>query len=117
MEDNFGVYLEGDSVEVKALKPGSQLHIKTLNSIYDIQIVNDSEISISGGLRRTGGLRFPVPTPALLVGATRGYFIKYGYVSCGMRMSIKIGHESVETSLITEMNITGPENTKNSISE
>jgi hypothetical protein len=106
--DDFEIPVKGDSIEVRDLKPGTQLHIETINSIYDIQIVNDLEIKISGGLLRNGGVRFPAPIPAMLVGSTSGACLKYGRIIHGMRLAVEAGKDSIETSAVTEVSIKGP---------
>jgi hypothetical protein len=63
--------LEDDrGFDIRAFDPGTKINVETCNSVYQIEIVYKSEITIMGGMKSDGEIRFPSPTPAAFVGCT-----------------------------------------------
>jgi len=60
---------EDKGFDIRVLDPGTKINVETCNSVYQIVIVYKSEITIMGGMKEDGELRFPSPIPAAFVGS------------------------------------------------
>lgn len=106
--DGFGIPL-ADTIEVGALKPGTRLRVETMNSVYNILVQDGLHITITGGSLREGGTRFPEPVKGEIIGALLQTRLKYGKIVRGMRLAMELESGGIETSIITEVKIDGPD--------
>lgn len=73
-------------------KPGTKFEIKTLNSTYNIEVLDRRRVMIQGGTRPNGKIRFPEPIFAVIAGSTfGGTMIKLGWVGQDMRLELYYG--------------------------
>lgn len=108
--DDFGISVQvaqEEGVRITTLEPGTLITVETLNSVYQIKVINQPEISITGGLRSDGSVRFPAPTPGIIIGANWGTRLKLGQICHGMRLAIDLGDHTIETSPVKEVKLDG----------
>lgn len=60
---------EDRGFDIRALDPGTKINVETCNSVYQLIVVYKSEITIMGGMKSNGEIRFPSPVPAAFVGS------------------------------------------------
>lgn len=92
-------------IHVDKLSPGTRLEVRTRNTLYEIEVIENREIWV------TGGKYFPTRTRAFLQGSTwGGSMIKIGWI--GYEMSMEILHPSrtsYKTSFVRQAKIIAPD--------
>jgi hypothetical protein len=83
-------------IDVSKLKTGTKLIVETINSKYDITILDGRKVLVQGGKY------FKNPTESVLIGSTfGGSMIKVGWIGYDMYMEIgTIRTSSVKTATI-----------------
>lgn len=92
----------------------TRIVLKTKNSCYEIEIIENQTALITGGTMPNHGIRFPVPTCIQLVGSVKknSWFLKENYIQLGMNLQFVIEKtdQSVMTSEITDIEIYAKDN-------
>ena len=97
-----------EGIQLSAIKAGTKLNVETMNSIYEICVVNNCEITISGGMKKDGSVRFPKPLPGMIIGSTIHGEFKMGWIMHGMRLIVGIVPDgTIETSPVIEVKLEG----------
>ncbi|MCI0663005.1 MAG: hypothetical protein L0220_18210 [Acidobacteria bacterium] len=92
--------LEG--VALKSLKPCDTIHARTLNSDYEIFLLDPE----SGSALVRGGKYFAEPREAILSGSNfGGSSIKLGWIGLGLRMELSINGHNIATSPVEELRV------------
>ena len=93
--------IEG-GIDINVLPAGTKLSVETHHSIYQIEIVNGSKITILGGMLRSGEYRFPTPIPATLSGSVFPFtnMLKLNWLGKDMQMEVALKEGFIRTSPI-----------------
>ena len=106
--DTLGGFLEivssSDGVYLCHLAPCTSLLVWTLNSQYRMVIMHPPDVCVQGGVF------FPEPTAARLVGASRvpGGWLKVGWIGVGLRIELRSRDQYVVTSPVRAITRTDP---------
>lgn len=94
-------------IDINVLPAGTKLQVETYHSIYQIHIVDGRRITILGGMLRSGEIRFPVPTPAVLGGSLIPFtnMLKLDWIGKDMQMEVAIEGGFIQTSPIKNIEI------------
>jgi len=91
---------------VTLLESGTKITVETSNSIYHLVVVEGREITILGGMKSTGEIRYPKPVPAIFIGSTwGGTMMKVDWIGEDMRMEIIVGGNVLTTSCVKNAEI------------
>lgn len=97
-------------LNIFGLKPGTTLCVETANSMYQIKLLGREKIEIMGGMRPNGEYRFPMPTPACLVGSFEPYsvFLRRGWIGKNLCLTIEFENQhTIRTSAVKNVSIEG----------
>jgi hypothetical protein len=84
-----------EGVHLRRLPPFTTLMVLTMNSLYQVVVIDGSDVYVQGGAH------FPDPTPATLVGSTiGGSCLSLGWVGVGLRAEIHAAGRRVVTSAV-----------------
>ena len=106
--DPLGGFLDilssGEGIDLRHLAPCTSLLVWTLNSLYRMVIMHPPEVSVQGGVF------FPEPTAARLVGSSRaaGGLLKVGWIGVGLRVELRSRDQYVVTSPVRAITKTDP---------
>lgn len=106
--DTLGGFLEivssSAGVYLCDLPPCTSLLVSTLNSLYRMVIMQAPEVSVQGGVF------FPEPTAARLVGSSLvpGGLLKVGWIGVGLRFELRSRDQYVVTSPVRAITRTDP---------
>lgn len=106
--DTLGGFLEivssSEGVYLCDLPPCTSLLVWTLNWLYRMVIMQAPEVSVQGGVF------FPEPTAARLVGSSRvpGGLLKVGWIGVGLRFELRSRDQYVVTSPVRAITRTDP---------
>lgn len=97
-----------EGIQVDELEIGTRLSVETINSIYEIQIVegegNHVSVIISGGTKRDGETRYENPEEASFVGSTfGGSLLKINWLGKNMCMEIYHNRAILNTSPVKDV--------------
>lgn len=91
--------LGGFSIE--DMPAGTLISVETKNSIYQIEILTETKVLVTGGILKDGNVRFSNPTEVILTGCTWGTsFLKKNWLGEGMQMELFYNGSSITTSPI-----------------
>jgi hypothetical protein len=94
------------------LRPGTRLMVETLNSFYEIKIIDHRIVEVFGGTRRDGTTRFPQPVEGIVIGSTwGGSMLKVDWVGLDMRLELRIvgTRGSLVTSPVKKIVVEAPD--------
>jgi hypothetical protein len=93
-----------EGVDVRHVPPRTTLLVQTVNSVYRVVITHGPEVCIQGGVV------FPEPTVAWLVGSASvpGGWLKVGWIGTGFRIELRSGDHRIVTSLVRAIAIERP---------
>lgn len=97
-----------ETIEVGALKPGTRIRLETMNSVYEVLVLNGSDVFVSGGSMRDGNIRFPKPISGQIIGSMFNHQLRYGKIIYGMRLAMDLESGGIETSPITGVKLETP---------
>ena len=91
---------------VTLLESGTKITVETSNSIYHLVVVEGREITILGGMKSTGEIRYPKPVPAIFIGSTwGGTMMRVDWIGEDMRREIIVGGNVLTTSCVKNAEI------------
>lgn len=91
-------------IDVRRLRPGTDLIIETYNSMYQLRVVDppDQRVDIMGGIR------IPQMVPAYIVGATYGgSMLRPGWIMPYMCLELKLPNRIVVTTPVKNVKMFG----------
>lgn len=89
-------------VQLESLEDFTELRVETLNSVYEITVIDGTNREV---LVR-GGRFFPQGTPARIAGSSLGgSFLKIGGIYCGFRMEIVENRRTIITSTVQTVTV------------
>jgi hypothetical protein len=98
------VQQEKSGLNVTLLESGTKIVIETINSIYQLIVVDGREITIMGGMTKSGEIRFPKPISATFIGSSwGGSLLKPDWI--GHDMSIEVLIPSEGNQVLTSSNV------------
>lgn len=113
MSDMIQKCKDAKGLNVSLLESGTKLLVETMNSFYELEILEGKLVNIFGGTRQDGTVRFKKPTQAVVVGSTYGgSMIKVDWIGEDMRMEVHIvgsdHRKSLSTSPVQRITIEAP---------
>ena len=101
--DGFASRLGGaNGIDVRELVPGTVVIMHTLHTRYRLVVLEPETQRVLV----SGGNWFPVPTEALLVGATGGgSMLKPGWITVGLKVEFLRMNLPITTSLVDEVTV------------
>jgi hypothetical protein len=91
-----------DGLQVDGLRDLDTLHVRTLNTLYDITLIRAQ----AGEAIVRGGLFFPQPTRALILGSSLGgAFLKVRGIYCGFSLELYATGTRIVTSVVQSVQI------------
>lgn len=100
--------MDETGLNVSLLEPGTKLTIETKHSVYQLLVVEGKEITVMGGMKRDGEIRFPQPIKAIFVGS-RGDDMRVDWIGNGMRMELVYEDRYFISSPIKNVEIEAPD--------
>lgn len=106
--DSIGGFLEivssSEGLYLCHLPPCTSLLVSTLNSVYRLVVMHPPDLYVQGGVF------FPEPTAARLVGSSRvpGGWLKMGWIGVGLRFELCSRDQYVVTSPVRAITRTDP---------
>lgn len=91
------------------LKKGTKILVETVNSFYELTVVEGKKAKIYGGTQPDGTIRFQKPTPAIFVGSGKEDFFLTDWLGPNLAMRVMFDDNILKTSLIQKVTIETPE--------
>lgn len=96
------------SICLKKLAPQTRLTVETRNSIYQIVLIENDDVTIMGGWLPNGEIRYPIPVQATFIGSLDGNQLRLGEISYNSQIQMLIDKNLFRTSTIRNVEVEAP---------